>query len=176
MRIRRDDLGLDQTDRQILNLLQADCKMALAKLGDSVGLSAPSIVERIRRLESEGFIEGYHANLQARRLGMDVTAFIGLSIDRSEVISGFERKIADLPDVLECHHVTGEHTLLLKIKTRNTHTLELLISRLRSIHGVARTHTYVVLSTPFERTQLNVSFDESQESGRPAGGGHNAGA
>lgn len=166
MRIRRDDVGLDEVDRQILKLLQVDCKMALAKLGEKVGLSAPSVVERIRRLESEGFIKGYHAGLDARRLGIDITAFIGLSIDRSDVIGGFEKKVADLEDVLECHHVTGEHSLLLKVKTRNTRSLETLISRLRSIHGVARTHTYVVLSTPFERSQLNVGFPESAQSTR----------
>jgi Lrp/AsnC family leucine-responsive transcriptional regulator len=160
MRIRRDDVGLDQVDRQILNLLQVDCKIALIKLGEKVGLSAPSVVERIRRMENEGFIKGYHADLDARRLGIDITAFIGLSIDRSEVIGGFEKKVADIEDVLECHHVTGEHSLLLKVKTRNTQSLETVISRLRSIHGVARTHTYVVLSTPFERAHLNVCFPE----------------
>jgi Lrp/AsnC family transcriptional regulator, leucine-responsive regulatory protein len=170
MRIRRDDVGLDQIDRQILKELQLDCKMALAKLGEKVGLSAPSVVERIRRLESEGFINGYHAGLDARRLGIDVTAFIGLSIDRPEVISGFEKRLADLEDVLECHHVTGEHSLLLKVKTRNTQSLETLISRLRSIHGVARTHTYVVLSTPFERAELNVCFAENSPSSRREGG------
>jgi Lrp/AsnC family transcriptional regulator, leucine-responsive regulatory protein len=175
MKIRRDDVGLDQIDRQILGLLQVDCKTALATLGDTVGLSAPSVVERIRRLESEGFIEGYHAALRASRLRIDITAFIGLSIDRPEVISGFERKLADLRDVLECHHVTGEHSLLLKIKTRNTKSLEALISRLRSIHGVARTHTYVVLSTPFERAQLDVSSGEVQEAEKSAKGGHDSG-
>jgi Lrp/AsnC family leucine-responsive transcriptional regulator len=170
MRVKRDQVGLDRIDRSILRLLQDDCKTALAKVGESVGLSAPSVVERVRRLESEGFIRGYHAVLDARRLGVDITAFIGVSIDRPAVIEGFERKLSDLDDVLECHNVTGEHSLLLKVKTRNTETLEALIARVRSIPGVVRTRTDVVLSTPIERVQLNVSSDEPEESRRSRSG------
>ncbi|MGD8859694.1 MAG: Lrp/AsnC family transcriptional regulator [Myxococcales bacterium] len=152
MRLPRDELGLDPIDRQILGLLQADCKQPLAKIGAHVGLSAPSVVERVRKLEGEGFITGYHAQLDARRLGMDVTAFIGVSIAHPQSIAAFERELPALEDVLECHHVTGEHTLLLKVKTHNTASLESLISRLRSIAGVERTETNVVLSTRVERT------------------------
>jgi Lrp/AsnC family leucine-responsive transcriptional regulator len=174
MRLKRDQLGLDQIDRDILRSLQEDCKIALAKVGESVGLSAPSVVERVRRLETEGFIKGYHAVLDARRLGIDVTAFIGVSIDRPEIIEGFERRLDGLDDVLECHHVTGEHSFLLKVKTHNTQSLEALISRLRSIPGVERTHTSVVLSTPVERVALMVEpvdSEPAQDSSSAAGGG-----
>ncbi len=162
MKLRRDNVGLDEIDRRILQLLQEDCKTPLAKLGQQVGLSAPSVVERVRRLEAEGFVRGYHASLDAGRLGLDVTAFIGVSIDQPGVIDGFEKQLADLEDVLECHHVTGEHSLLLKVKTRNTKSLEGLISRLRSIRGVERTQTSVVLSTPVERGQLSVSAADAR--------------
>jgi len=130
MKPRRDELGLDEIDRRILGLLQIDCKLPLAKIGEKVGLSAPSIVERVRKLESEGFITGYHAHLDARRLGMDITAFIGVSVVHPKSISFFETQLAHLPDVLECHHVTGGYTLLLKVKTRWTYgNLELAATR-----------------------------------------------
>jgi Lrp/AsnC family leucine-responsive transcriptional regulator len=154
MKPRRDELGLDEIDRRILGLLQIDCKLPLAKIGEKVGLSAPSIVERVRKLEGEGFITGYHAHLDARRLGMDITAFIGVSVVHPKSITFFETQLADLPDVLECHHVTGAYTLLLKVKTRDTQTLEGLIQALRSIEGVERTETSVVLSTKVERTAI----------------------
>ena len=154
MRVRRDERGLDPTDRRILGLLQDDCKLALAKLGDQVGLSAPSVVERVKRLENEGFIVGYHARLDARRLGMDITAFIGMWLSHPDAIRGFEEKLVELDDVLECHHVTGGPTLLLKVKTRNTESLEQLIRTLRSIPGVERSETTVVLSTKVERSGL----------------------
>ena len=152
MKPRRNGAGLDEIDRRILGLLQADCKIPLAKIGEKVGLSAPSVVERVRKLEGDGFITGYHANLDARKLGVDITAFIGVSIGHPEGIATFEEQLPSLQDVLECHHVTGGYTLLLKVKTRNTQSLESLIRTLRSISGVERTETSVVLSTKVERS------------------------
>jgi Lrp/AsnC family leucine-responsive transcriptional regulator len=152
MKPRRNGAGLDDIDRRILGLLQADCKTPLAKIGEKVGLSAPSVVERVRKLEADGFITGYHANLDARKLGVDITAFIGVSIGHPEGIATFETQLSGLTDVLECHHVTGGYTLLLKVKTQNTQSLEMLIRTLRSISGVERTETSVVLSTKVERS------------------------
>ena len=153
MRQRRDEHGLDEIDRKILSLVQEDCKVPLSKVGERVGLSAPSVVERVRKLEQEGFIVGYHAQLDARRLGIDVAAFIGVWL-RSASLGDFDQVLSQLPDVLECHHVTGGPSLLLKVKTRNTESLEMLIRALRSVPGVERTETNVVLSTMVERQGL----------------------
>jgi Lrp/AsnC family transcriptional regulator, leucine-responsive regulatory protein len=166
MRSKRDPHGLDETDRHILEVLQADCKVPLAKVGEQVGLSAPSVVERVRKLEHEGFIQGYHAQLDSRRLGLDVTAFISVWTAHPRVIQDLERQLTnpsgtrndtarkDFEDILECHHVTGEPTLLLKAKTRNTQSLQRLISSLRSLPGVERTETNIVLSTLVEHAGL----------------------
>jgi Lrp/AsnC family leucine-responsive transcriptional regulator len=154
MKARRTGLGLDEIDRRILAVLEEDCKLPLAKVGEKVGLSAPSVVERVRKLEADGFIAGYHAHLDARRLGLDITAFIGVGVSNSHGIAIFEQQLPHLPEVLECHHVTGGHTLLLKVKARNTHALEGLIRKLRSIEGVDRTETSVALSTKVERTSV----------------------
>ena len=159
MKPRRNGNGLDEIDRRILGLLQVDCKTPLAKIGEKVGLSAPSVVERVRKLEGEGFITGYHAALDARRLGVDITAFIGVSIGHPKGIQTFEQQLPKMPDVLECHHVTGGYTLLLKVKTRDTASLEGLIRTLRSIEGVERTETSVVLSTKVERTDVGTALD-----------------
>jgi Lrp/AsnC family leucine-responsive transcriptional regulator len=166
MKPRRDERGLDEIDRRILVLLQADCKTPLAKLGERVGLSAPSVVDRVRKLEAEGFITGYHANLDARRLGMDITAFIGVSVTHPNGIQIFEEQLEHLPDVRECHHVTGGYTLLLKVKTRDTQSLEGLIRTLRSIEGVERTETSVVLSTKVEKTGIASASLETKPTGR----------
>ena len=105
-------------------VLQEHGRIALTKLAEQVGLSAPSVVERVKKLEDGGIITGYHAAVDARLLGKDVTAFIGVSIGLPRALGMFERSIAQLDDVLECHHVTGEHTVLLKVKTNNTEALE----------------------------------------------------
>jgi Lrp/AsnC family transcriptional regulator, leucine-responsive regulatory protein len=142
---------LDETDRRILAELQEDCKAPLAHVGKRVGLSAPSVMERIRKLEEAGIIRGYHAVLNSRKVGLDVTAFIGVSMSATGIES-LESQISDFDEVLESHHVTGAYTMLLKVKTQNTETLEQLISRIRRIDGVTRTEPLVVLSTRLERT------------------------
>ena len=145
---------LDGIDRQLLGELQTDCKRSLKEIGGTVGLSAPSVMERVRKLENAGIIRGYHALLDARRLGLDISAFIGVSISNPQLLSAFEEWVDSIPQVLECHHVTGGHTLLLKVKTQNTEDLEQLISRIRSMEGVASTETMVVLSTHTERVEI----------------------
>lgn len=145
---------LDLTDLRILDLLQENCKRPLAAIGEKVGLSAPAVTERIHKLEQARVITGYVALLDGRALGLDVTAFIGVSIGHPRLIDAFEREIERVDDVLECHHVTGGHTLMLKVKTENTESLEALIDRVRSIEGVTRTETMIVLSTRAERPRV----------------------
>src|SRR6185369_15231699 len=98
MKLNHDQLGLDDIDLQILVLLQEHCKMPLAKIGEQVGLSAPAVIERIKKLEDGGIVTGYTALLDARRLGLDITAFIGVSISHPQGIETFEREIEHLPD------------------------------------------------------------------------------
>lgn len=145
---------LDDVDHRLIEALQEDCKQPLGRLGELVGLSAPAVMERVRKLEGTGVITGYHAAVDGRRLGLDITSFIGVSINYPKDIDRFLEELAGRPEVLECHHVTGGHTLLLKVKTRNTASLERLISRLRQVEGVTRTETMVVLSTATESSRV----------------------
>jgi Lrp/AsnC family leucine-responsive transcriptional regulator len=163
-------MELDNVDRHILSILQEDCMLQLAKIGERVGLSAPSVADRIKKLEESGIIRGYTAILDARKLGKDITAFIGVSIDHPKLIKNFEKEIDRLEAVQECHHVTGEPTLLLKVKVDNTSTLEELIRRIRSIDGVSRTQTSVVLSTYTEGVWIDLK--EQPKPVEPAKGQH----
>jgi Lrp/AsnC family transcriptional regulator, leucine-responsive regulatory protein len=165
MKLGDEAAELDAIDLQILSILQEHGRIAHVKLGEQVGLSAPSVIERVKKLEDSGLITGYHAAVDAKRLGKDVTAFIGVSIGHPRTVGLFEQAVELLDDVLECHHVTGEHTVLLKVKTRNTSTLEELIRAIRLIEGVARTETMVVLSTHTERAQIAVHGEKESETG-----------
>ena len=118
-------------------------------------------IERIHKLEEAGVIQGYVVRVDARRLGKDVTAFIGLSTEQPDSIGTLEVQIGAIADVLECHHVTGVYTLMVKVKTKNTQTLESLIGKIRSLDGVSRTETMVVLSTHTERSRI--ALDASDE-------------
>jgi len=157
---------LDAIDLQIIDILQEQGRIPHVKLGEQVGLSAPSVIERVKKLEDSGIITGYHASVDARRLGKDVTAFIGVTVNHPRLLATFGQSVATLDDVLECHHVTGAHTLLLKVKTDNTASLERLISSIRSIEGVERTETMVVLSTHTERVQIAVPRAQAEGNGR----------
>jgi Lrp/AsnC family leucine-responsive transcriptional regulator len=163
MKFSRSVAELDAADRAILELLQDNCKQPLAAIGAKVGLSAPAVVDRIHKLEEAGVITGYAAVLDARRLGMDVTAFIGVTTDLPGALDEVEREVVAIDEVLECHHVTGAHSLMLKVKTRSTETLEELIERIRGLGGVARTETMVVLSSHFERARIAFSAVDEPE-------------
>jgi Lrp/AsnC family leucine-responsive transcriptional regulator len=145
---------LDPIDLRILDLLQENCKRPLHAIGERVGLTASSVMERIHKLEDVGIIRGYTALLDTRALGRDVVAFIGVAISHPRAAGAFERAIDREPDVLECHHVTGGYTLFLKVKTDGTGSLERLIDRLRAQEGVTGTETMVVLSTHTERVSI----------------------
>jgi Lrp/AsnC family leucine-responsive transcriptional regulator len=160
MKFGRNSVEFDATDRAILELLQENCKQPLAAIGEKVGLSAPAVVERIHKLEEAGVVVSYTALLDPRKLGRDVTAFIGVTTNRPGAIDRVESEVAAMDEVLECHHVTGGYTLMLKVKTRSTETLERLIDSVRGVEGVARTETMVVLSTHTERTRIFLGADD----------------
>jgi len=149
---------LDVTDLAILEQLQENCKRPLAAIGEKVGLTAPSVMERIHKLEEAGVIREYVAVLDGRRLGKDITAFIGVSISHPRGIAAFEQALRHQEEVLDCHHVTGAYTLMLKVKAEDTENLERVIDRLREIEGVTRTETMVVLSTHTERTRIPLAL------------------
>jgi len=127
-------------------------------------------------LEDAGVIRGYTALLDARSIGQDVTAFIGVGTSSPRAVASLAKEIEALPDVLECHHVTGGYTMLLKAKTRNTATLELLIDAVREMDGVSGTETMVVLSTQTERYRLPLDVPPlSNGRGRKNGGSRGRG-
>src|SRR3990170_3671829 len=167
MKVNPDSIEYDATDLEILELLQENCKQPLAAIGQKVGLSPPSVLERIHKLEEAGVVIGYKAVLDARKLGRDITAFICVATERSRDIARIEREVVAIDDVLECHHVTGAWTLMLKVKTGDTETLEDLIERIRSCEGVGRTETMVVLSTHAERSRVALSGSGEVESRSP---------
>lgn len=146
--------GLDTAALHILDALQHDCKQSLAEIGKRAGLAPPTVVERIRKLEDAGLIRGYAAVLDARKLGKDITAFIGITTAHASLIEAVEQALAAFPDVLEIHHVTGVYTFLVKVKTNDTPRLETLLRSMRQIDGVERSETMIVLSTHTERWTL----------------------
>lgn len=148
---------LNPIDYKILEILQCDARITQCDLAGAVGLSQPAVAERIRKLEQEGYIKQYAAQVDARKLGKDITAFIGVGIEHPKFNLNFAKQIQAMPQVLECHHVTGQDSYLLKVKTESTERLDALISeKIRTIAGVTRTHTTIVMSSVKEGTYIAI--------------------
>jgi Lrp/AsnC family leucine-responsive transcriptional regulator len=146
-------LLMDAIDRKLLALLRLDGRASYTELAEAVGLSGPSTADRVRRLCDSGVIRGFAADIEPTSLGADLGGFIAVTLVEPAARDAFLRAITDLPEVLECHHVTGDDDYLLKVRCAGTSGLEELVSeRLKAVAGVARTRTVVILSTVFERS------------------------
>jgi Lrp/AsnC family leucine-responsive transcriptional regulator len=143
---------LDDIDVAILNHLQENGRAQRNKIAELVNLSVPSVSERMKKLEERGLIEGYHAILNSKDFHFDITAFLFVQVDGSENYPYFVEKIADEPEVLECHSITGDGSHLLKVRTKNTSSFEQLLSRIQSWEGVDKTRSNLVLSS-FKETR-----------------------
>ena len=138
---------LDRIDYAILATLQADGRMSNVELSRQVNLSPSPCLDRVRRLEAEGYIEGYVARLNAARLGIGTSAFIQVTLDRTtgDVFDNFRNAVVEIADVVECHMVAGGFDYLLKLQISGMETYRQVLSQLVDLPGVAQTHTYMVI-------------------------------
>ncbi len=147
-------MNLDAIDLKILAILQADGKTSHAAIAEQVGIKAPSVFERIKKLETRGVIRGYTVLIDAEALGRNLTALISVTLmggpdyaDESAIVA----ELAAEPAVEECHIVAGDESFVLKVRVRTPKELQDLTIRLRRIKGVAQTRTTVALSTPLDK-------------------------
>jgi len=147
---------LDEIDIKILDILQSNGRTRRNELADNVGLSLPSVSDRLRKLEDTGYITNYAAIVNPKKLGKDVTAFITVTVDSSKHYQKFIDNVKEINEILECHAITGEGSHILKIRTENTTSLEKLLARIQSCIGVIGTKTHLVLSTSKETTKINL--------------------
>ena len=151
-------LTLDRIDRQILEILQKDGRIANQDLADQVGLSPSPCLRRVRALEESGLIVGYHALLDARKLGLTLMALVHISMDRHtpERFENFEATVSVLPEVLECLLITGQDAdYQLKVAIRDMdHYQSLLLEKITRIVGVTGVHSSFVLRRVVSKTAL----------------------
>lgn len=153
---------IDAVDLQLLEILQSHGRTKRNELAEKVNLSLPAVSERLRRLEENGIIRSFVAVIQPQRVGLDITAFIFVSVESSSHYEGFIKRAAKLDEILECHAITGEGSHLLKVRTQNTSTLEKLLSTVQAWPGVKNTRTNLVLSSPKETTALPLPHVKTQ--------------
>lgn len=148
------EIKLDEIDLKILEILQREGRTKRNQLAEAVNLSVPSVSERMRKLQEAGILRSFHAVLEAREVGLEVTAFIFVTSESSKYYPKILERAGEQESILECHAITGEGSHLLKVRTQSTATLEKLLSEIQSWPGVTNTRTSVVLSSPKETTVL----------------------
>ncbi len=149
---------MDSTDSFLLTRLQENGRESWARLGEQAGLTGPAIAERVRRLEDEGVIAGYRAIVNPESVGVSLTAFVAVSLEGADHRAAFLQRIDAMPEVQECHHVTGDDDYLLKVRCRSTLELDRILSRdLKGVRGVTRTRTTIVLRTAKESQRVSVA-------------------
>ena len=147
----------DAIDRAILTFIQSNGRAAYADIGTHAGLSVSAVNERLKKLQNAGAIRRYGAILEPSAIGLDVLAYVSVLIDWSVHDDAFLEAVMDMPEVLECHHVTGDWSYLLKIRTRSNDALEDVISnRIKLLPGVTRSQTVIALKSLKESAVLPV--------------------
>lgn len=151
---------MDKFDKAILATLQQQGRISNQELADAIGLSPSPCLRRLRALEEAGYIDGYGARLNARKLGLTLTAFIQISLDKHtpERFAAFEKKLTKLPEVLECHLITGQQAdYLLKVIVKDMDAYQhFLLNKLTTIEGITGVHSSFVLKSPVQDNQLPV--------------------
>lgn len=151
--------GLDEIDLQLLGLLQSDGRITNAELAKRVGLSAPSVLQRIRNLEKSGVIKAYTALLDAEKLGYRLTALtmVSLALHEAQPVERFRKAVQEIPEIVETYHVTGEFDFLLKIVVRDIRHYEQLIrEKILKIRGISQIKTSFVLGTTKYSTEVRL--------------------
>ena len=156
---------LDRIDRNLLRLLQADGRMSVTDLADRVGLSVTPCSERVRRLERDRFILGYHARLNPQALGQNLLVFveIKLAAKSGAIFDDFRREVLTLPNVLECHLVSGEFDYLIKARIPEMGAYrKLLGDMLLALPGARESRSYIVMEEIKESLALHLPEPDSR--------------
>lgn len=150
---------LDRIDRRILRMLQADGRISITDLAEQVGLSATPCSERVKRLERDGYITGYHARLSPQALGQSLLVFveIRLSAKSGRIFDEFKREVLKLPNVLECHLVSGDFDYLIKARIPEMNAYRRLLGdMLLALPGARESRSYVVMEEVKESLSLTI--------------------
>ncbi len=150
---------LDRIDMTILKTLQADGRITNVDLAQKVNLSASPCLDRVKRLETEGYIKRYGAYLNASKLNYGMTAYIQVTLDRTtaDVFKLFKVEVVKIKEIVECHLIAGGYDYLLKIRFANIESYRLILEKVGGLPAISQTHTYMV--TEHIKEDVGVPFD-----------------
>jgi Lrp/AsnC family leucine-responsive transcriptional regulator len=152
--------SLSSTDARIVEALQRDGRRPYSDLGADVGMSGPSAHERVKKLEARGVITGYTAVVDPEAVGLGVLGFSWITQAPGTAATDLTADFAAIPEIEECHHISGEADYLVKIRARDTRDLERVLREVQATRHVFTTETDIVLSSGFERRPFHLASDE----------------
>ena len=150
MKVNSLHLKLDEIDRKILEILQSNAKITNAQLSKDIGLSSAPTLERVKKLENSGIIKSYHAKLDTEKIGLGVHTFVQVTLKghNKKNIDLFLAEINQVPEVIECHHITGSGDFILKVISKDiTSYQRLMLEKVSEIEVVDSLQSMVILST-----------------------------
>lgn len=151
--------ALDDIDKKVLNLLQDNGRITNAQLAKEVGISPPPMLDRVRKLEKNGYIQKYVALVDPKKLDRGTMAFVSVSLrlHQKDAIQEFVNEIQKIPEVLECHHITGEEDYLLKVVIKDIeHYKQFLLDKLTQFDGISKIKTSFIMNTLKQETRIPV--------------------
>jgi Lrp/AsnC family transcriptional regulator, regulator for asnA, asnC and gidA len=147
-----DKYQVDEIDQKILAYLVKNARMPFLEIARECGISGAAIHQRVKKMEEAGVIDGSRIIVMPKTLGYDVCAFVGVQLSAASQYRGVVDALKNMPEVVECHFITGAYALLLKIYCRdNEHLMEVLVNTIQNIPGVLNTETFISLDQAFER-------------------------
>lgn len=151
---------IDAIDQKILQHLIKNARMPFLEIARECGISGAAIHQRVKKLEEAGIITGSRLEINPKALGYDVCAFVGVQIIQPNVYHSVIDSLKNIPEIVECHFVTGGYSVLIKLFCKtNEHLMNVLINTIQEIPGVSKTETFLSLQQPFER-QVHVMMDK----------------
>lgn len=162
------NVPLSDNDARVLEILQAQGRRSYTDLASDLGMTAPSVHERVKKLEARGVIRGYGADVDPAAIGLSVLAFTWVTQAPGTVSKDLTPEFSAIPEIEECHHITGEADYILKIRARDMEHLGVIVRRIQTTSDVFATETDVVFTTGFENRPLPISppSADSVETGR----------
>ena len=156
-------VNLDATDRKILRFLVKNARMPYLEIARECGISGAAIHQRIKKLEDSGVVLGSRLTVNPKMLGFDVCAFVNIRIQDPMMTVSVVKKIKHIPEVVECHFITGNYTLMVKLYcVDNEHLMHTIFDSILHIQGVSSTQTYISLDESFQREPYIECLDEKR--------------
>ena len=150
--MRKASNKLDETDNSILSILMIDAKTPYAEISTRLGISTGTVHARLKKMNDLGLINGSHLSVDYKRLGFDVTAFLGIYLEKSELYNVVSNELKKIPEVVSSHYTTGVYSIFAKVVCRDTeHLRNVLSNSIQSVSGIQRTETFISLQESINR-------------------------